>query len=421
MRGLGAGETFWMKHLALACGLAGLLAFCAPSAPLRAQPAQNPPAPAATPVQKIVIGYLRRAEDRPYISRLEKEAKNDGVAGAQAGVDDDNVTGSFMGQKFNLVSIRLKHGEEAATALKQLTDKGVKFILADLPAKALLDAADSPAAAKTLIFNVGATDDSLRQQDCRANVIHVAPTRAMLADGLAQYLIWKKWSKWFLVVGSHRADQLWADALKRSAKRFGATIVGQRVFKDRGGARESDSGIALVQKQIPVFTQSTPDYDVLVAADESSVFAEYLPYRTWLPRPVAGSAGLVPTSWAPSMENWGATQMQDRFEREFSRRMTALDMQAWTAARMIGNAAESNAFSNAATMKAFFLSKKFVLGAYKGQRLTLRDWNLQLRQPILLSDGRNIVSISPQAGFLHQYTTLDTLGFDRPETKCHFK
>jgi ABC transporter substrate binding protein (PQQ-dependent alcohol dehydrogenase system) len=48
----------------------------------------------------------------------------------------------------------------------------------------------------------------------------------------------------------------------------------------------------------------------------------------------------------------------------------------------------------------------------------LRDWNLQLRQPILLFDGRNTVSVSPQEGFLHPTSELDTLGADRPETKC---
>jgi hypothetical protein len=44
-----------------------------------------------------------------------------------------------------------------------------------------------------------------------------------------------------------------------------------------------------------------------------------------------------------------------------------------------------------------------------------------LRQPILLSDGRVIVSVSPQEGFLHQFSELDTLGYDRPETKCRLK
>src|SRR5262249_15108188 len=166
-----------------------------------------------------------------------------------------------------------------------------------LPAGVLVKAADAGAARKLLFFNVGAIDDRLREEDCRANVIHTAPTRSMLADALAQYLVWKQWRRWLLVVGSHAEDKLYGDALRRSAKRFGARIVQEKVFEDTGGARRTDSGVVQIQRQLPVFTQGAPAYDVLVAADESEVFASYLPYRTWDPRPVAGSAGLVPTTW----------------------------------------------------------------------------------------------------------------------------
>ncbi len=370
---------------------------------------------------EIKIGYVRRAETRGALSRLELPSANEGEAGAQIGVNDNSATGEFLGQSFRLTTTRLKPGEDAAVALGALTAQGARYILADLPALDLLRAADSAGAAKALIFNVGSTDDSLREQDCRGNVVHVAPTRSMLADGLAQYLIWKQWRKWFLVLGSHPEDRLWAEALKHAAARFGAKIVEERVFEDTGGARRADSGVALVQKQIPAFTQNVPAHDVLVAADESAVFAAYLPYRAWDPRPVAGSAGLVPTSWDASNEQWGATQLQQRFEAKFSRPMSALDMNAWTAARMIGEAASHDAAKDAATTKAFLSSKDFALAAYKGQKLTLRDWNLQLRQPILLSDGRNVVSVSPQEGFMHQFSELDTLGLDRPETKCKLK
>ena len=122
----------------------------------------------------------------------------------------------------------------------------------------------------------------------------------MLADGLAQYLIWKKWRRWLLVVGSHPEDKLLGEAYRRAAKKFGAKIVEERVFEDTGGGRRSDTGSVQVQRQMPVFTQNAPEYDVLVAADESEVFAGYLPYRTWDARPVVGSAGLWPTSWDPS-------------------------------------------------------------------------------------------------------------------------
>jgi ABC transporter substrate binding protein (PQQ-dependent alcohol dehydrogenase system) len=371
--------------------------------------------------EQIKIGYLRRSESRSALSRLELPAANDGEAGAQVGVDDDSATGDILGQSFSLISARLKPGEDAGAALEALAEQGARFILADLPAQDLLRVADSAGAAKMLIFNVGAADDSLREQDCRGNVVHMAPTRSMLADGLAQYLIWKHWVKWFVVVGSHPEDRLWADALEHSATRFGAKVVEERMFADTGGARHSDSGVTLIQRQIPAFTQGAPAHDVLVAADETAVFADYLPYRAWDPRPVAGSAGLVPTSWDPSSEQWGATQLQQRFETKFARPMSALDMQAWTAARMIGEAASHAAVEDATATRAFLLSKDFALAAYKGQKLTLRDWNLQLRQPILLSDGRNVVSVSPQEGFMHQFSELDTLGLDRPETKCRLK
>ena len=42
-----------------------------------------------------------------------------------------------------------------------------------------------------------------------------------------------------------------------------------------------------------------------------------------------------------------------------------------------------------------------------------------MRQAILLYDTRALVSVSPQRGFEHQFSTLDTLGIDRPLSKCH--
>ena len=371
---------------------------------------------AAEPV-KIGIGYLGRAGVKPTLSLVEQPAENDGEAGARLAVEDNNTTGKFMNQHFTLEEVRLKDGDDAAKAAVALADRN-GFIIADLPADALLKAADAIRDRGTVLFNAGSIDDRLREQDCRANVIHTAPTRSMLADGLAQYLVWKQWKRWMLVVGSHKDDKLYAEALRRAATRFGAKIVQERVFEDTGGARRTDSGVTLIQRQMPVFTQQAPAYDILVAADESEVFASYLPYRTWDPRPVAGSAGLVPKSWDAAQDQWGAVQMQNRFLKLNSRRMTALDMQAWTAARMIGEATSRTNSGDPKTVLDFLKGPDFSIGAFKGQRLTLRDWNLQLRQPILLVDGRMVVSVSPQDGFLHQVSELDTLGVDRPETKC---
>src|SRR3954451_11662849 len=372
---------------------------------------------AADPAE-IGVGYISRAAIKPTLSLVEQPAENDGVAGARLAIEDNNTTGKFLNQHFTLEEVRLKDGDDAAKAAVALADRNIGFIIADLPADALLKAADAVRDRGTVVFNAGAVDDRLREQECRANVIHTAPTRSMLADGLAQYLVWKQWKRWLLVAGSHDDDKLFAEALRRSAARFGAKVVQERVFEDSGGARRTDSGVTLIQRQMPVFTQGAPAYDILVAADESEVFAPYLPYRTWDPRPVAGSAGLVAKSWDAAHDQWGAVQMQNRFLKLNSRRMTALDMQAWTAARMIGEATSRTNSGDPKLVVDFLKGKDFSIAAFKGQRLTLRDWNLQLRQPILLVDGRMVVSVSPQEGFLHQTSELDTLGVDRPETKC---
>jgi ABC transporter substrate binding protein (PQQ-dependent alcohol dehydrogenase system) len=377
---------------------------------------------AATPVLaaeplEIGIVYLGHAGIKARLSLVEQPAENNGVAGARLAIEDNNTTGKFLNQHFTLEEVRLKDGDDVAKAATALAGRN-GFIIADLPVDELLKAADAVRERGTVLLNAGSIDDRLRETDCRANIVHVAPTRSMLADALAQYLVWKQWKRWLLVAGSHDQDKLYADALRRAASRFGAKIVQERTFEDTGGARRTDSGVTLIQRQMPVFTQAAPAYDVLVAADESEVFASYLPYRTWDPRPVAGSAGLVPASWDAAQDQWGAVQMQNRFMKLNSRHMTALDMQAWTAVRMLGEATSRTNSGDPKTVFDFLKGPDFSVAAFKGQRLTLRDWNLQLRQPILLVDGRMVVSVSPQEGFLHQTSELDTLGVDRPETKC---
>ena len=392
-----------------------------PAAPEPAAPEPAAPEPASAGVAETRIGYLRWVERRPVISLLDAPPPDDGLAGARLGLDDNNTTGRFMNQSFSLVDVPVRAFDDGVAALGRLTAQGVKLVLTDAPGPLVLRLALAGKPAGATIFNIASPDDSLRGADCQANLVNVAPSRAMLADAVGQYLVWKKWTRWLLLVGSHPDDIALGDAYRRTAKRYGARIVEERTYKDTDGSRETDNGVVQTQQQMPVFTQGAPAYDVAVAADENSVFAEYLPYRTWDPRPVAGSAGMVPTSWDSSSESFGGTQLQSRFVRGARRGMRASDLQAWTAVRMIGDAVSHVAQGDVAAAIAYMKGPAFGIAAYKGQKLTLRDWDLQLRQPILLADGRTVVSISPQPGFLHQVTELDTLGTDRPETTCKLK
>ncbi|WP_118133515.1 ABC transporter substrate-binding protein [Oceanicella sp. SM1341] len=369
---------------------------------------------AAQPVRAAVL-RVERGPELP-ISRLDLPPDDLGFAGGRLATEDNQTTGRFMGQDFTTEDVDADP-DTAVQALETLIADGTTFIAVMAGPDTLLALADA-AGDRALIVNATAQDTRLREADCRANVMHVAPSRAMLADALTQFLVWKKWTDWLLVPGSHPEDALMADAYRASAKKFGARIVEERVFEDTGGARRTDTGHVLVQRQMPVFTQRAEAHDVLVAADEADVFAAYLPYQSWDPRPVAGSAGLRPMSWHPALEAWGATQFQRRFERAAGRTMRPEDYQVWMALRVLGEAATRTKATDFATLRDYILSPAFELAAFKGQKLTFRPWNHQLRQPVVLAADRVIVSVSPQEEFLHRVSRLDTLGVDEPETTC---
>ncbi|MCB2054816.1 MAG: ABC transporter substrate-binding protein [Geminicoccaceae bacterium] len=365
----------------------------------------------------VRTALLRVQHETPLpLSRLDLPPEDLGLAGARLAVADNNTTGRFMGQEFTLEEVDVAP-EEAVAALQGALDQGARFVVTMADADTTLALADA-AGERALVLNAMAPDDRLRGADCRANLLHLSPSRSMLTDALAQFLMVKRWDSWLLIEGSHPSDTLLADAYRKSAAKFGATIVEERLFEDTGAARRTDAGPIQVQKQMPVFTQRAAEHDIVLAADESEVFSGHLPYHTWEPRPVAGSAGLVPASWHPAHEAWGATQLQRRFEREAGRPMRPEDYDAWLALRVLGEAATRTESTDPDVLRDYILTPEFELAGFKGQALTFRDWDGQLRQPILLGTGRMVVSVSPQDEFIHRVSPLDTLGTDRPESAC---
>jgi ABC transporter substrate binding protein (PQQ-dependent alcohol dehydrogenase system) len=250
-------------------------------------------------------------------------------------------------------------------------------------------------------------------------VLHLLPSRAMLADALMQYMLERKWTKIALVIGGDPEDKLYADAVRASAHKFRIKIVQEIPWTFDPGARRTDTGHYDEEAEVARITQGLDDYDLLVVADEADNFGDELGYRTTLPRPVAGTEGLVASAWARPFEQWGATQLQSRFMKQANRWMTDNDYGAWMAVRAVGEAATRGQTTDPVKIGAFMRSADFDLAGFKGTKLTFRDWDGQLRQPVLLADAHSLVSVSPQPGFLHQFSELDTLGVDRPETKCH--
>lgn len=355
---------------------------------------------------------LRRAAVDPLASDLSAPPADAGPAGARLGLAD-----VLAAQRFKPVERRLALDldivdvtpeEDVRGKAEAALAAGAKILLVAGSAEDVLAAAD--AARGALVFNVGASDTRLGDADCRVNLFNVLPSDAMLADGLMQYFVARRWTRIFLVRGANPQDAPRAEAFAASARKFGLKIVADKVWSEQSEHRRTEAADA------PAFTQG-PDYDVLVVADVMDHFGDVLPYNSFLPRPVAGTHGLVPKAFDRVVEQWGSEQLHQRFQKLAGRPIDSRDWAAWLAIRAVGEAAGRGATTPAA-IGAALVAPDFALDGFKGRALSFRPWSRQLRQPVYLVQPEALVSVSPQDGFLNPRTDLDTLGVDERESKC---
>jgi ABC transporter substrate binding protein (PQQ-dependent alcohol dehydrogenase system) len=333
-------------------------------------------------------------------------------AGAELAIAESNFQLEQANLKVTLQEIAADNVQEAKTQMESLAKKGVKHFLLDLPGATVAELATALQRSDLLLFNVSASEPKLRRTACSANLFHTLPDERMLADATAQFLTMKKWTRVLLLTSTLPEDQSAVDATRQAIKRYGIKVVAEKNFKLSNDPRERDLGnVALLTAGI--------DADVIWIVDSDGEFARDLPYRTVLPRPVVGSAGLVPEAWHPSWERHGAPQLNRRFKRSTNRWMTSADWAAWMATKAIIDVALK--LPDAREHRHALRSPDLVLDGFKGARLSFRPWDQQLRQPVFLAHGGiggGIAGVSPFDGFLHQKNNLDTLGADEKESPC---
>ena len=351
-------------------------------------------------------------EDDP---RLERSRVERAYLGHTAGPLSDAIEMAIEESQFELeaagAAVKLNRQgaaslEAARSAALAAEKAGAAMLLTDLPAAWTLAIAD---AVKLPVLNLSEPADSLRQQDCRARLFHLIPSERMRADALAQTLVARKWSKLLLLVGSTPLDEQRSATIEAAIKRYGLQVVARKPFKLSADPRERDTAN-------PLLLTGGAQYDAVWVIDSRGEFARALPYRTVLPRPVVGDAGLVALAWHAQFERYGAPQVVRRFTKAAKRPMTAQDWSAWMAGKALVALVAAAPKGNPATWAQAL--PKLQLDGSKGIQMNFRAWDGQLRQPLQLSDGQGVIATAPIEGLLHPTDTLDTLGADAPEKLC---
>ena len=379
------------------------------------------PAQAQAPAQvrQVAIGYLTWQDDPRYDeNRTERDFPEHPAArplpGAAVALAESAFALDAQGLQVRLDEVEAADPAAAAAALDAWATRGVPAVVLDLPGD-WVEALGSHLATlgdkAPLLINATADDDRLRGSGCHPQVFHIIPHERMRTDALAQMLAARRWSRVLVLQGPSEADQGLGQSFAQSARKFGLKPVATRPFKLSNDPRERELGnIALLTGNI--------DYDAVAVLDRDGEFAREVPFKTVLPRPVLGSNGLVAQAWHPHFERYGAPQLNKRFRRTAKRPMSSWDWSAWMAVKIITHGLAERPDAGAAELRAFLRSPQTILDGFKGVRLNFRPWDQQLRQPVFLSYGDGIAGIAPFDGFLHQRDTLDTIGFDQPESAC---
>ena len=370
-------------------------------------------------VQQIKIVHLNKIIERePTIYSINPEVKNNGILGSRMGIKDNNTTGKFTKQNFELIEKNIMPGESIKEIFEEFRKNEYKFFILNVFKKDFEEVLSSDLLKGSIVINASLKDNNLRNKNCNKNVLHTAPSYRMVSDALIQFLKKKNWTKLLLISGVNERDKQFAESVKVSSKRFGLKITNEKIWDFSHDFRRT------ADLEIVKFTQGEK-YQVLVLADEGNTFGDsgnsfgdYIPYRTWKPSVVVGGEVLKPTSWHFSHEQWGGNQMQSRFLKQSKRLMTNIDFNSWLGVRTFGEAITRTKSLDPKILLEKIMDEEFNLAAYKGKPVSYRNWNGQLRQPILLVTPRVLVSVSPQPGFVHPRTELDTLGTDEPDSKC---
>lgn len=334
-------------------------------------------------------------------------------AGAEVALREARFVGKAIGAEFALERVAAPDAQALLAAADKLVREGVHYLLLDAPAPVVAELSRALRSREVLVFNVSAREDALRQAQCQPNLLHTVPAHAMQADALVQYLVSKKWRSVLVLEGPLPEDKLIAEAFQRSAKRFGLKIVATRPFVLSNDPRQRDQGnVALLT--------AGDDHDAVFVADSDGEFARGVPYRGVRPRPVVGSEGLVATGWHWAWERHGAPQLNGRLEKQAGRRMAESDWAAWMAVKAVVEAVVRTANAPFPKVAEYLRGAEITLDGFKGNRLGFRPWDNQLRQPMLLATHNAVIERAPIEGFLHPDNNMDTLGFDRRETRCKF-
>jgi ABC transporter substrate binding protein (PQQ-dependent alcohol dehydrogenase system) len=346
--------------------------------------------------------------------------------GAESGLREGQTFTEFFGKKLELLVEEADAPADAARKATDLARKGRALAVVggvdDGAAAALRDVA---AREPVVVLNVGGRADELRNAACHRRLFHVQASDAMYYDALVQWLAAQRKAKRFGIVASGAPAGAGLRAAAAAAvAAAGGEVVAEAAGRDREALARAAQGADAVLLALP----SADQLEVVRAAKQAGVAAPLagpgLEPGEFLSPDLVGASGVWSALWYHETTRFSARELNRRFREEAKRPMQGTAWAAWAAVRLL---AEAGVRAEGAGADAWgrFLESDYPFDGHKGEQLTFRPWDHQVRTTFV------IVSPRPASKFKeapdvyetlsdNQPRDLDAVGTREAATRCRF-
>jgi ABC-type branched-subunit amino acid transport system substrate-binding protein len=138
-------------------------------------------------------------------------------------------------------------------------------------------------------------------------------------------------------------------------------------------------------------------------------------------RAMAGNTPGETTAWSSSLSRFGADTLNQRFQTRFNQSMTADAWAAWLAVKILWESALRQRSGDVPALATFLERDSTQFDGHKGQPLSFRPWDHQLRQPVyLIAAGHGVKELPEGSPESSVRDVLDRLGASSTSTTCRF-
>lgn len=353
--------------------------------------------------------------------------------GVEAGLRDGNTFAELFGKSLALFVEEAASAEEASRKGADLVDKGkVAALFGGLDDVAALALREVVARREALFLNIGSRADELRGAACHRRMFHVQPSDAMYVDVLAQWLVrQRKLARCVvLAAGSPRGRALGGAAAGAVAAAGGQVLAEERLAGAGSGApaaalrRASRAGAQVVFLAM----DSEEQLAVARAAREAGLGVPLagpgLEPGEFLSRDLAGVPGFWSVLWYHEWTRFSARELNRRFLEDFKRPMQGLGWAAWAGVRLLAEAAVRAEEASPAAWGRF-LEGEYPFDGHKGEQLTFRPWDHQLRVTFGIVSPRPPDRVGEESDVYDSLADnlprdLDAVGVREGASRCRF-